>query len=166
MRHLTLLAWLLTTTAALQGAQAQVAGQFRQPTETVETDPARLTDILEATLRFYKPFGAQSRWLDRDVLPASADAPPGTLPAGVVNELVERLGRGRFCTSDTRDACTFRQGGRLRVSAPYLADVRHARVVVLFESVWPYGPSIVTSQQIWLVHGKDGWRIERRADPA
>jgi hypothetical protein len=165
--HVTLLALLLTAaTVPTSSVQTRPAGQFRQPAETVETNPARQTDILEAVLRFYRPFGAQSRWIDREVLPSSADATPVILAKEVVDSLLDRLGRGRFCATESREDCKFRQGGRLRVTAPYLTDPTHARVVVEFESVWPYGPSIVTSQQIWLVHDSRGWRIERRADPA
>jgi hypothetical protein len=99
------------------------------------------------------------------MLPAGAGAAPTTLSPMVVDALVERLGRGRFCASDARHVCRFQQGGRLRVSAPYLTDADHARVVVEFESVWPYGPSIVSTQVIWLARDKNVWRIQRRAEP-
>jgi len=169
LRHrIAALAFVAATlvTVAEAAPQSTLDRPFREAGETIETDRTRELDILETALRFYRPFGAQSRWLDRERLPDARGASPVPLSSEAMNVLVERLGRGKFCASDAREACRFRQGGRVRISAAYLTDPDHARVVVEFESVWPYGPSIVTSQVIWLVHDKRGWRIERRADPA
>lgn len=162
MQRLFLVVLLATAVAPAAWGQTPPASQYRQPDETIEADPVRQLGILEAALRFYRPSGAQSRWIDGTLLPATPDSAGVALLPSVVDTLVERLGRGRFCASDARDACRYRPGGRLRTSAPYLTDQTHARVVVEFESVWPYGPSIVSHQTIWLVHGPKGWRIERR----
>jgi hypothetical protein len=162
MQRLFLVIILATTVAPAAWGQTPPASQYRQPGETIEADPVRQLGILEAALRFYRPSGAQSRWIDGTLLSSTPNSDPATLLPAVVDTLVERLGRGRFCASDARDACRYRQGGRLRTSAPYLIDQTHARVVVAFESVWPYGPSIVSYQTIWLVHDPMGWRIERR----
>jgi hypothetical protein len=148
--------------ALIVAAQTLVAGQYRQAGESVETDPQRQLDILDAALAFYRPSGIQSRWIDRALLPTEPDAAAGVLSPTVVEGLVDRLGRGRFCAADARDACRFRQGGRLRVSPPYLSDPQHARVVVQFESVWTYGPSIVSYQTMWLARQEGGWKIVRR----
>jgi len=162
MQHLFLIALLTTAGAPAASAQTPPASHYRQPHETVEADQARQIEILEAALRFYRPAGTQSRWIDAALLPSSPGAEGAALAPAAVDTLVERLGRGRFCASDARDACRYRQGGRLRASAPYLTDPAHARVVVEFESVWPYGPSIVSHQTMWLVRDARGWRIERR----
>lgn len=163
MQRLFLVVLLATAVAPAAWAQTPPpASQYRQPDETIEADPVRQLGILEAALRFYRPSGTQSRWIDGTLLPATADSDGVALLPSAVDTLVERLGRGRFCASHARDACRYRQGGRLRTSAPYLTDQTRARVVVEFESVWPYGPSIVSHQTIWLVHHPKGWRIERR----
>ena len=162
MQRLFLVFFLAMAVAPAAWAQTPPATQFRQPGETIEADPVRQLGILEAALRFYRPSGTQSRWIDGTLLPATPDSDGAALLPSVVDTLVERLGRGRFCASDAREACRYRQGGRLRTSAPYLSDRTHARVVVEFESVWPYGPSIVSCQTIWLVHDSKGWQIERR----
>ena len=162
MERLVLVVLLAMAAEPAAWGQTPPPGQYRQPVETIEVDPVRQLGILEAALRFYRPSGTQSRWIDGTLLPATPNSNGAALLLSVVDTLVERLGRGRFCASDARDACRFRQGGRLRTSAPYLTDQTHARVVVEFESVWPYGPSIVSYQTIWLVHGPQGWRIERR----
>lgn len=162
-RHLLLAALITGSASATVFAQALAPQLLQQPGETVATDEAVVTDILEAALRFYKPFGSQSRWLDLQMLPASSGSGVTTLPTATAEMLIDRLGRGRFCTSTDRQVCRYRQGGRLRVSAPYLITNAQARVVVQFESVWPHGPSIVSYQVLWL--GRDGraWRILRRA---
>lgn len=162
MQGIFLVALLVMTVASPAWGDTPTVGHYRQPGETIEADPKRQLGILEAALRFYRPSGTQSRWIDGTLLPATPNSDGAALLPWIVDTLVERLGRGRFCSSDAREACRFRQGGRLRTSAPYLTDQAHARVVVEFESVWPYGPSIVSYQTIWLVEDSKGWRIERR----
>ena len=162
MQRLFLAVLLAAAVAPAAWAQTPPASQYRHPGETIDADPVRQLGILEAALRFYRPSGAQSRWIDGTLLPSTPDSDGAPLLPSVVDTLVDRLGRGRFCASDARDACRYRQGGQLRTSAPYLIDRTHARVVVEFESVWPYGPSIVSYQTIWLVQDPKGWRIERR----
>jgi hypothetical protein len=162
MQRLVLVVLFATTIAPAAWGQTPPASQYRQPDETTEADPGRQLGILEAALRFYRPSGTQSRWIDGTLLPATRNSRGAALLPSVLDALLDRLGRGRFCASDAREACRYRQGGRLRTSAPYLSDQTHARVVVGFESVWPYGPSIVSYQTIWLVHDAKGWRIERR----
>ena len=148
--------------ALIVAAQALAAGQYLQAGESIEADPARQLPILEAALAFYRPSGVQSRWIDPVLLPATSGPDAGELAPEVVTALVERLGRGRFCAATVMADCRFRQGGRLRVSAPYLTDPGHARVVVQFESVWSYGPAIITYQTFWLARQGAGWTIVRR----
>lgn len=162
MSRFLLLAVLIVGQAPAVWAQPSPAAADRQAGEVAEADPARRLDILEAALRFYRPSGTQSRWIDGALLPETPGAPEVRLPVSTVDLLVERLGRGKFCAGDAREACRFRQGGRLRVSAPYLTEPTRARVVVEFESIWPFGPSIVSHQSIWLQQESNGWRIERR----
>lgn len=163
LRYLVLATLITAFTASTTFAQSLPPELLRQPGETVATDDAMVTDILEAALRFYKPFGSQSRWLDLEMLPAVAEAGVTTLPASTAGLLITRLGPGKFCSSADRQVCRYRQGGRLRVSAPYMINNAQARVVVQFESVWPYGPSVVSYQVLWLSHDGRGWRISRRS---
>lgn len=87
------------------------------------------------------------------------------LDTGTVDELIGRLGRGRFCASERRRECRSEAGGRLRTSPVYRRDDDHARVIVDFESVWPYAPSTVSTQVFILGRKGQRWRIERRGPP-
>lgn len=160
-RWLLFVIFTMATGLDLSG-QGRTTTVHRLDSERAAQDVATQIDILEAALRFYRPLGSQSRWLDRQVMPETANSAVSTLPPVVVDTLIERLGPGRFCASDDRLRCRFRQGGRVRVSQPYLSDATHARVIVEFEGVWPYGPSIVSTQVLHLAREGSGWRIGKR----
>ena len=149
--------------ASTTSSPAQSDPRYRLPHEVIERRADEQRAILEPALRFYKPPRGQSRWLDRTFLPEAATGEGVEVEPAVADELIRRLGAGAFCSSDALDRCRARQGGRLRMSAPYLVDADHARVVVEFESAWAAGPSIRSAQVFHLSRREGRWRIDRRA---
>jgi hypothetical protein len=135
---------------------------YQRPGEQIETAREVQLAILEKVVGFYRPPRSQARWLDRELLPASPGSAAASLDAETLAELLRRVGTGAFCASDARQACRAARGGRLTLSPVYRIDDTHARVVVAFESVWPNGPSIRTTQTFLLRRDAGGWRIERR----
>lgn len=147
--------------AGFPGGQVSFSA-YMQPHEHAETAPDVELQVLSTALRFYSPPRGQARWLEAERLPAAPDAIAAPLDRAAIDDLVLRLGAGRFCAAGARDLCRSQRGGGLRVSPVYRSG-ETARVAVSFESAQPHARPITSTQVFVLTRDASGWRIDQRA---
>jgi hypothetical protein len=137
----------LTAAALLAGCRA-ARGVAEAPAPAARDEPARgagatrvapgsddaMAMYAVIVTRFFRPVGGQARWIDPRPLgdvrgAADSSAAPDDAWADAVRDAT---GHARVCVfdADAADACRGRDGGVLRLSAPYAVGDAEARVFV------------------------------------
>jgi hypothetical protein len=139
---------------------------YRLADETVTFEPADHEAIYRSVLHFYRPAGAQARWLDPHLLPAAPADTGRTLDDGLAHRLIRSLGLTRFCLQEEGAGCGASSGGILQLSPVYGLSSDRARLIVRFEGVArPFaGGTAYSGTEAFLLERRAGdWRIRAHA---
>jgi hypothetical protein len=155
-------AWAKPVTPATDLISAD-SSPYRGAREHASIAAADVPAIYETVLRFYRPPGNQSRWLDRRLL---ADAPGDTaadlLDREFAEGLVARLG-SHFCLLERPERCPRKNGAELQLSDIYVRRADEVRVVVACRLVFRHAGVMDNGNQVFILRRTSkGWRIVDR----
>jgi hypothetical protein len=139
---------------------------YRLADETVTFEPPDHEAIYRSVLHFYRPAGAQARWLDPHLLPAAPADTGRTLDDDLAHRLIRALGPSRFCLQEEAAGCGTSSGGVVRLSPVYGLSSDRARLIVRFEGVAPpyAGGTAYSGTEAFLLERHAGdWRIRAHA---
>ena len=117
-------------------------------------------DIYAAVLRFFRPSGGQTRWLDARLISAPADSAQ-TLSSGLLDSLARRAGRHFEALKPGFDTDS-RSGGVVRLSPVVRFTSDSVRVAARYQHHTPYYTHPDTDLSFLVVKRKDKWVLIRQ----